>query len=254
MIDGYNIHFKIGMNCMKRYILALRQDFVLEFFCGSLKGKNEEKRGFMEVHIKPVQKFQLIKKKVVQLKDIAEIYTLSRLEKQTIENLEVFQVKEDRDKTYLVSILDIIQTIQETYPKASISNLGESDTIIEYHKEMKAENPIWTWIKVGLIAMIVFVGASTTIMCFQTDGQLPEIFLNYYTILTGNIDENLPPTITISYSIGLAVGVLVFFNHFSKFKVTDDPTPIEIEMTTYEKDTNASIIDYLDNQKGKGEE
>ena len=40
----------------------------------------------------------------------------------------------------------------------------------------------------------------------------------------------------IPYSIGLAVGITVFFNHCSKRKLTTDPTPIEVEMTTYEEE------------------
>ncbi|HAX34118.1 MAG TPA: stage V sporulation protein AA, partial [Tyzzerella sp.] len=45
-------------------------------------------------------------------------------------------------------------------------------------------------------------------------------------------------------------GIIVFFNHFSKITLTQDPTPIEIEMTTYEKETNASVIDHLNRRKG----
>ena len=40
----------------------------------------------------------------------------------------------------------------------------------------------------------------------------------------------------ISYSIGLAVGIIVFFNHVSKKKITRDPTPIEVEVKKYNED------------------
>ncbi|MBQ6833954.1 MAG: stage V sporulation protein AA, partial [Lachnospiraceae bacterium] len=46
----------------------------------------------------------------------------------------------------------------------------------------------------------------------------------------------------ISYSIGLAFGILVFFNHFASWKLTVDPTPIEVEMRTYETNVNKTLI------------
>ncbi len=47
----------------------------------------------------------------------------------------------------------------------------------------------------------------------------------------------------IAYSIGLPIGMIVFFNHFSKLKVKKDPTPIQIEMRLYESDVNKTIIE-----------
>ena len=46
----------------------------------------------------------------------------------------------------------------------------------------------------------------------------------------------------ISYSIGLALGIIVFFNHFSKKKITQDPTPIEVEKKKYNQDLINSKI------------
>ena len=47
----------------------------------------------------------------------------------------------------------------------------------------------------------------------------------------------------ISYSIGLALGIILFFNHFGRKKITSDPTPIEVEMYKYETDVNAAIVE-----------
>ena len=62
--------------------------------------------------------------------------------------------------------------------------------------------------------------------------------------------KEVPKLLSIPYSIGLGLGIIVFFNHFSKITLTQDPTPIEIEMTTYEKETNASVIDHLNRRMG----
>jgi len=46
----------------------------------------------------------------------------------------------------------------------------------------------------------------------------------------------------ISYSVGLIVGVTLFFNHFGKRKVTLDPTPIEVQMRLYEDQVDTTVI------------
>ena len=46
----------------------------------------------------------------------------------------------------------------------------------------------------------------------------------------------------LSYSIGIVLGILVFFNHFGKRKLSVDPTPIEVEMRLYENDIQTTVI------------
>ena len=54
----------------------------------------------------------------------------------------------------------------------------------------------------------------------------------------------------VSYSIGLAVGIIVFFNHIGGRRITKDPTPIEVAMKTYEDDVNTTLIETW-NREGK---
>ena len=46
----------------------------------------------------------------------------------------------------------------------------------------------------------------------------------------------------LSYSVGLVVGILVFFYLFGKRKMSVDPTPIEVEMRLYENDIQTTVI------------
>ena len=39
--------------------------------------------------------------------------------------------------------------------------------------------------------------------------------------------------IEICYAIGMPVGIIIFYNHIGKKKITQDPTPIEVEMRKY---------------------
>lgn len=47
----------------------------------------------------------------------------------------------------------------------------------------------------------------------------------------------------ITYSLGIGAGVLFFFNHFGRMKLTKDPTPMQIQMRVYEEDMDDTIIE-----------
>ena len=57
----------------------------------------------------------------------------------------------------------------------------------------------------------------------------------------------------ISYSIGIGLGVVLYFNHFGRRKFTQDPTPLEVEMRVYEDDIDTTIIEQND-RSGIGKE
>lgn len=205
----------------------------------------------MDIYIKPVEKVQVVQKREVLLRDVAEVF-VSGQTKGEAEKLVIFHIPSDRKKTYLLSVIDLISVINQKYPDATVSNVGEMDILVEYLEKAEKETKLWMLVKIAFVSLVLFVGAATTIMCFHTDVQLPLIFQNIYYIFFGE-NRELPALLSIPYSIGLGLGIIIFFNHFSKASLTDDPTPIEIEMTTYEKETNASVIDYLGRRKGGGE-
>ncbi len=202
----------------------------------------------MDIYIKPVEKAQIIQKREVLLRDIAEVFVGGQTAGEA-EKLVVFRIPETGEKTYLLSVVDIIKVLNQKWPDATISNVGEMDILIEYLPTATKRNPLWLAAKVFFVSLVLFVGASTTIMCFHSDTQVPLVFENIYYMFFGE-NKEIPKLLSIPYSIGLGLGIIVFFNHFSKFSLTKDPTPIEIEMTTYEKETNASVIDYLNRRKG----
>lgn len=205
----------------------------------------------VDIYIKPMEKVQMVQKREVLLRDVAEVFVGGQT-KGEAEQIVVFQIPSDRKKTYLLSVIDLIQALNQKYPDATVSNVGEMDILIEYLPKEEKKTKGWTLIKVAFVSLILFIGAATTIMCFHTDVQLPLIFQNIYYIFFGE-NREMPALLSIPYSIGLGLGIIIFFNHFSKVSLTEDPTPIEIEMTTYEKETNVSVIDFLGRRKGGGE-
>ena len=205
----------------------------------------------MDIYIKPTEKITITARKIVYLKDVGEIWIPGQ-STASLGNLVVYQVPEDTEKTYLISVIDIIKAITLKFPDATVNNVGEMDILLTYQKQYKQQNKVWLYSKIVFIALILFTGASTSIMSFHSDAQIPKIFQNYYYMFFGEYND-MPLILAIPYTIGLAIGIILFFNHFSKIYVTKDPTPIEIEMTTYEKETNTSIIDALNRKQKSGE-
>ncbi len=79
-------------------------------------------------------------------------------------------------------------------------------------------------------------------MAFNNDVQVHDVFAQIYELFAGKEHEGFT-ILECSYSIGLGAGILIFYNHFGKRKLSKDPTPLEIEMRLYENDINTTLID-----------
>lgn len=55
-------------------------------------------------------------------------------------------------------------------------------------------------------------------------------------------------TIEIAYAAGLAGGIIIFFNHIGRRRITHDPTPIEVSMRKYEDDVNNTLAEVWDRE------
>ena len=96
--------------------------------------------------------------------------------------------------------------------------------------------------KTAAVCVIAFFGAGFAIMTFNNDVSVTDVFQEIYLLVTGRKSSGFT-VLEVSYSIGLFLGIVVFFNHFSKQKINTDPTPLEVEMRLYEENVNKALID-----------
>lgn len=198
------------------------------------------------IYMRTFKKATVIGKKLVSVEDVAILEGPKQLTNRIYKNT-VMKIPETskKNKNFLLSIIEVIHAINQESSDLIIHNLGENDIIICYRsKPEKKENKIFSAIKVILVALILFVGSIVAIMTFQIDTQLSVVFSKFYFLVLGN-NHLQPYLIEIPYAIGLAIGIIVFFNHFSKLKLTDDPTPIEVELNLYKGQVDDSIIETL---------
>lgn len=203
----------------------------------------------MDIYIKPVKKANLSEVNKIVIEDVAEV--IADKDSKKIKKMKLMDINIDGKKAnFLISVTDIIKLIKKAYPEATVNNVGAQDTVVQYRAHISEDAAWWKWSKIAFVVLVLVAGSSTAIMSFHTDGQIPKVFENYYQIFFGEQITN-PLIINIPYSIGLALGIVVFFNHFMGKKITDDPTPIEVEMALYETEVNETVIDILNTEKGK---
>jgi len=201
-----------------------------------------------EIYVKPKKKAALVGKAHVVVKDIADVLAAPEIQKRA-ENVKLLDTG-GKDGVHLVSIIDIVKAITAALPGYGVNNVGEMDTMVSIKAKPPKKRAVVKWLKIAVVSLILFTGATTAIMTFHTDSQMGTVFQRYHKIFFGEESEK-PYIINIPYSIGLAVGIVVFFNHFTGKRITKQPTPIEVEMATYEKDVEDAVIDNLSRQEEK---
>lgn len=206
----------------------------------------------MDIYIKPSKRVAVAEKKHICVEDVAEIVATADVTDK-VNKLEILTPNTSKKSSYLVSSTDIVRLIKKKYPDYTVNNLGEMDTLVEYAPHKKKENTAFKWIKIIFLIVVLVIGASTAIMSFHTDSEVPKVLNNYYKVFFKEEAKN-KYVMQIPYSIGLAVGIIVFFNHIAGKKLTNDPTPIEIELSLYDTDVTNTKIDILNTIKAQKEE
>lgn len=177
----------------------------------------------------------------VTLGDIAKMECTNAAIKNRLKTVKILKIQAEKSNRYIYSILKVVELIHEIYPNLEIQNLGETDFIIEYESSAYAKDR-WKYIKVILLCFTVFFGSAFSIMAFNNDVGVKDVFQQVYTLVMG--EETTGFTILeITYSIGIAVGIVIFYNHLGGKRITKDPTPIEVQMRLYEDDVNTTLIE-----------
>ena len=157
--------------------------------------------------------------------------------------MPVINLKPDAPGRYVMSVMDLVDKIQQKEPDLTVTPLGETDFILTYEKP-GSQNLIFRWLKIALVCLITFFGAAFSIMTFNVDADVEKLFQQIYFQVTGQNSSGFTP-LEIAYSAGLGLGILFFFNHFGHRKITADPTPMQVQMRKYEDDVNTTITENI---------
>ncbi|MCC8149883.1 MAG: stage V sporulation protein AA [Lachnospiraceae bacterium] len=151
-------------------------------------------------------------------------------------------------RVQVISVLDVIEEIHKIYPALEIVSLGAPDFVVRY--EPVREKSGAQLAKTAFLCVVLFFGSAFTIMTFIQDVSVGEVFDRFYMRVTGADPMGVTP-LEIGFCIGLAFGIIFFYNHIGRKKITDDPTPIQVQMRKYEQDVDNT---YIENSGRKGKE
>ena len=177
----------------------------------------------------------------VFLKDVASLQCADKYVLAKCKCIKVWHFSgSGAKKRVVVSALKLVSLVEQTCPGTQVEVIGETDVVIEYASQKK--QGIGQWLKIAVVCLVCFFGTAFTIMAYHNDVGIRDVFAEVYKIVTQQEAQGINP-LEISYSIGLAAGILIFFNHVGNLKLTKDPTPIEVSMKNYEKDVNKTLVE-----------
>lgn len=143
-------------------------------------------------------------------------------------------------KRCVISALWLVELMEETCPGISVQIVGDTDVLVEWIDVDRYKG--WRqWVKCALVCLVSFFGTAFTIMAYHNDVGINDVFTEIYQMVMDREPQGLN-ALEVSYSIGLAAGIILFFNHVGGRRLTKDPTPIEVAMRNYEEDVDKALI------------
>lgn len=181
-----------------------------------------------------------VTEKQVRISDIATVWAPEPALVSKIKNTVVYCF--DSTDKQVIGLLWLVRSILSNFPDAVVIPHGESDCVVELTdpKKKDGRQTFLKKCKVFLVSMICLFGGAFSIMAFHNDIDITNIFMEFYEFVTGNKSSGFT-ILEISYSVGLLAGILVFYNHIGKKKITSEPTPIEVAMRNYERDMDEAV-------------
>lgn len=177
----------------------------------------------------------------VFMKDLGDVHCQDKTVQAKCRSLKVHHFTKSEDKRCVLSSLKLVELMEQSCPGISVEVIGEADVLVEWVDVNRHKGPV-QWLKAAMVCLVSFFGTAFTIMAYHNDAAVNEVFTEVYRIIMGREPGGVN-VLEVSYSIGLAVGIIVFFNHIGGRRITKDPTPIEVAMRKYEKDVDMTLIE-----------
>lgn len=174
--------------------------------------------------------------KLILLRDVAQIISRDDIHHK-LEVLLVHRVSPEDNNIIIIDVMKVIRQITDVFPDTEVQTVGPTQTIIEVMLKKKAVSiPLFL-----LVWLLLFIGAALTIMNFHEDVSMQAVHQRLYLLMTGK-QESKPLLFQIPYSLGIGLGMILFFNHVFKKRLNEEPSPLEVEMFNYQQSLDQYVI------------
>ncbi|MDQ0257714.1 stage V sporulation protein AA [Evansella vedderi] len=174
----------------------------------------------------------------VYLKDIAQIISVG-IEAESVKNLPICTLTVEDKILKVIDSMMVVRIIQEYSQGVDIQVIGPTQTVIYLEQKVKPFRPILFL----LVWLLLFIGAGLAIMNFHEDVSMREVHVKISEVITGAETEH-PLWLQIPYSLGLGLGMVLFFNHVFRKRIMEEPSPMEVEMFNYEENMDRYVSVY----------
>lgn len=173
----------------------------------------------------------------ITLGDVARLVAEGELAIR-LKKLPLHQVTNNDGNLLLIDMLQAVKAIRECEPGLVIETFGEPHVLVEiaHAGALKPRRLLLV-----LAWLLLFFGSGMAMMNFHADVNMPEVQRRITELITGRTDSH-PWLFQIPYSIGIGLGMLLFFNRVLRKRLTDEPNPLEVEMFMYQENVNHYVI------------
>ncbi|MCM2980944.1 stage V sporulation protein AA [Niallia circulans] len=188
------------------------------------------------IYIRMRHRIQKKSNERIFLKDLAQIIATDEL-LSTLKDVCLYHITEQDKNIIIIDSTLVIREIKKIHKEVEIQLIGPAQTIIEVvFKKRKVTLPLFI-----LVWLLLFIGSGLTIMNFHEDVSMQSVHQRVYKMITGKEIEK-PLIFQIPYSVGLGLGMVIFFNHVFKKRLNEEPSPLEVEVFNYQQSLDQYMI------------
>lgn len=155
----------------------------------------------------------------------------------SLKELTLYEHRQQDGNRVVIDMLQIVRSIRSLYPEVTIEHYGDPQVLL-----IVADKPVKPRYALLVLAwLLLFFGAGLAIMNFHTDVSMKEVHIRIVELVTGEKTEH-PLWFQIPYSLGIGLGMMLFFNHVFRKRLNEEPNPLEVELFMYQENINEYVI------------
>lgn len=189
------------------------------------------------LYLRLKKKIHIKSKQIVTLGQTARLLAEDDRLEHRLKELVLYKHRNEDGNRVVIDLLQIVKAIRDCAPGLSVEAYGDPQILI-----MVTDKPLKPRMVILILCwLLLFFGAGLAIMNFHTDVGMKEVHIRLVELITGKRNEH-PLWMQIPYSLGIGLGMVLFFNHLFKKRFNEEPNPLEVELFMYQENMNDYVI------------
>ncbi|SFA48002.1 stage V sporulation protein AA [Parageobacillus thermantarcticus] len=191
------------------------------------------------VFVKLRHRVQVKPEAVVTIGDVAQIIANDLNIAEQLKAVPLYKIQPSDKNIVIIDVMKVVRAMTERDDALDVQVIGPAQTIVEVVEQKRRFSTAYFL----LIWLLLFVGSAMAIMNFHEDVSMQEVHQHLYEMITGKKIAK-PLLLQIPYSLGLGIGMILFFNHVFRKRINEEPSPLEVEMFNYQQSLDQYVILY----------